>query len=373
MRYVRVKGVVLWGTALCMAGCVMSANPTGPVGLASKTVSTVAGQTGVAGANPPASSSSGVAASAAQFWYPAGMVYVASTNSIYIADSANSAIRQWNLSTNQVTTFAGVPGYASYFDNINDTNLAAYFNQPEGITTDTTNTYLYVADSGNNAIRRIKISSGVVDTLAGNPFFPPGWLDATGAGARFNNPLGICYDNTGGGSLYVADSGNSAIRYITNLGTNTGVVTTIAGSPTSTTFWWPQGIVFDSVNGLFYVVDSGYDEVFSVTTGGVVTAVAGSGARGDADGTGAAAQFNWPEGIATDNTNLYIADTLNSVIREVAISTGAVTTLAGQGQVTGSSDGAGNVATFNHPMRVLVNGTTIYVSDTYNETIREIQ
>jgi hypothetical protein len=127
------------------------------------------------------------------------------------------------------------------------------------------------------------------------------------------------------------------------------------------------------VGSTLYVVDSGYDEVFRVTTGGTVTLLAGSGASGDADGTGNAAQFNWPEGIATDNTNLYIADTLNSVIRQVVISTGSVTTLAGQGQVTGSANGPGNVATFNHPMRVLVNGSALYVSDTYNETIREIQ
>jgi hypothetical protein len=296
------------------------------------------------------------------------MVYVASANSIFIADSTNSTIRQWNLTTGLVTTLAGYPGAAGYADS---PYVPTYFNQPEGITTD--GTYLYVADSGNNVIRRVTIIGGAVVTLAGNPA-GSGWVDGTGSGALFTNPLGICY-NSVDGSLYVADSGNSSIRHITNLtgATETGVVTTTAGTPTSTTFTWPQGIVFDSANGLLYVVDSGCDEVFQLTTGGVVTAVAGSGAKGDADGTGAAAQFNWPEGIATDNTNLYIADTLNSVIREVAISTGAVTTLAGQGQVTGRSDGPGNVATFNHPMRVLVNGTTIYVSDTYNQTIREIQ
>jgi glucose/arabinose dehydrogenase len=298
------------------------------------------------------------------------MVYVASTNSIYIADSANSTIRQWNLSTGQVTTLAGYPGAAGYADS---PYVPTYFNQPEGITTD--GTYLYVADSGNNVIRRVTISNGQVYTLAGNPTVaPPGWAAGIGAAALFNNPLGICYDSTSN-CLYVADSGNYAIRQITNLtgATETGVVTTIAGSPTSTTFTWPQGIVFDSANGFLYVVDSGYDQVFQVSTSGVATVVAGSGAAGDADGTRTAAQFNWPEGIATDNTNLYIADTLNSVIREVVISTGTVTTLAGQGQVTGSANGPGNVATFNHPMRVLVNGSATYVSDTYNETIREIQ
>jgi DNA-binding beta-propeller fold protein YncE len=375
MTPLKAKAAVLLGAALAAAGCVMSSTPTGPVGLPSKTVSTIAGQPGVLGSNLPAAS---VSALLADFWYPAGMVYVASTNSIYIADSGNSTIRQLNLTTGQVTTLAGYPGQAGYFDNANNPTLYANFNSPEGITTD--NTYLYVADSGNNLIRRVSLTStpvGLVDTLAGNEtIIPAGFRDGTGTGAHFNNPLGICYDSSNT-SLYVADSGNSAVRQITALtgAANTGVVTTIAGSPTTATFYWPEGIVFDSANLNLYVVDSGYDEVLQVTTGGVVTTLAGSGTKGDTDGTGYAAQFNWPEGIAIDPTNtyLFVADTLNSVIRQVTISSSVVTTLAGQGEVTGSADGAGNVATFNHPMRAAVNGTEVYVADTYNETIRLIK
>jgi len=304
----------------------------------------------------------------ATFDYPAGVAF--DNNNLYVCDSANSTIRQISLATGVVTTIAGQPGVASFQDN---TSQPTFFNHPEGIAYDGAGN-LYIADSGNNVIRRLQISSGAVTTIAGNvTVSPPGFADGTGTAANFSNPLGICYD--GAGNLYVADSGNSAIRKVTNItgGANAGVVQTLAGSPTTSTFYWPQGVVF--ANPYLYVVDSGYDAVFQVTATppGVATVLAGSGNAGDVDGTGAAAQFNWPEGIATDNTNLYIADTLNSTIRQVTISSGAVITLAGQGQVTGSSDGAGNVAKFNHPMRLAVNTGTIYAADTYNETIRMIQ
>jgi hypothetical protein len=297
----------------------------------------------------------------ATFDYPAGVAVY--SNNLYVCDSANSTIRQISPA-GVVTTIAGQPGVAGLLDN---TSQPTFFNHPEGIVSDGTGN-LYIADSGNNVIRRLQILSGAVTTIAGNvSASPPKFGDGTGTNAYFSNPLGICYD--GAGNLYVADSGNSAIRKIV---ISTAQVTTVAGAPTSSTFYWPQGVVF--VNPNLYVVDSGYDAVFQVTTTlpVVSTVLAGSESAGDADGTRTAAQFNWPEGIATDGTNLYVADTLNSVIRQVTLG-GVVTTLAGQGQVTGSADGTGNVATFNRPMRLAVNGLTIYAADTYNETIRMIQ
>ncbi len=299
------------------------------------------------------------------------MAYVAPY--IYIADSGNSTIRRLDPSTGAVTLFAGYPGAAGYFDNAGNPTLYAYFNHPEGIATD--GTYLYVADSGNNVIRRVNLTStpvGLVDTLAGNPN-SSGFVDGTGQGAFFSNPLGICYDS-GSTSLYVADTGNSSIRQITTLkgSANTGVVKTLAGSPTTATFYWPYDIVLAGSD--LYVADAGYDVVFQVTTGGTVSPLAGSGSKGDVDGTGTAAQFNWPEGITTDGAgNLYVADTLNSVVRKVVIGTAAVTTFAGQGQVFGSNDGAGNVAMFNHPIRLLWVLTDLYVADAYNQTIRVVK
>jgi hypothetical protein len=365
MKVTRIKVVLLLSVAFGGAGCVLSSTPTGTVGLSSKTVSTFAGQAGVMGHTD-------ATGTAATFDYPAGVAVL--NGNLYVCDSVNSTIRQINLTTGAVTTIAGQPGVAGLLDNTG--SGATYFNHPEGIVSDGT-ANLYVADSGNNVIRRIQLTpSFAVTTIAGNASVsPPGFADGTGLNAYFSNPLGICYDSTGP-SLYVADSGNSSVRQVTSITNpvaNTGAVVTLVGSPTTSTFYWPQGVVFVSPN--LFVVDSGYDAVFQVTTTppGVATVLAGSGSAGDVDGTGTAAQFNWPEGIATDGTNLYVADTLNSVIRQVTINSGAVITFAGQGQVTGSSDGAGNVAKFNHPMRLAVNAGTIYAADTYNETIRMIQ
>jgi sugar lactone lactonase YvrE len=368
---------ILLCAAIGTAGCAMP-SAGGPKGVAAKTVSTLAGEPGVMG-------STDAAGTGATFAYPAGVVFVPSDNCLYIADSINSTIRQLNLTTGVVKTIAGVAGVAGYFDNASYPTLAAYFYNPEGIATDGTN--LYVADSGNNAIRKIVISSGIVTTIAGSPSVqPPGSTDGTGTSALFNNPLGICYD--GANTLYVADSGNSTIRKIT---ISTGAVATIAGQAaaqgsgdgtgSAATFTWPQGIAFDSTNGCLYVVDTGNGTIRQIATPGVATSVlttiAGqAGVKGDADGIGRGASFNWPEGIVIDstNTNLYVADTLNSTIRQVAIASGTVVTLAGRGGVTGSADGAADSATFNNPMRLVCDSSNnLYVADTYNETIRLIK
>lgn len=366
--------LILTCAAVVGAGCAMPSTASGTNGSAAKTVSTLAGQPSVIG-------SSNGTGSGATFFYPAGLA--ATGGNLYIADSSNSTIRQLKLATNAVTTFAGVAGAAGYFDNASYSGLAAYFNAPEGIATDGTD--LYVADSGNNVIRKVVIATGAVSTLAGNLNGQPGSTDGAGVNASFNNPLGICFDGTA--NLYVADSGNSTIRKVTIAG---GVVTTIAGNANTqgstdgpgsiATFTWTEGVAFDSNNGDLYVVDTGNGTIRQIATPGVGTSVVSTlagqaGVKADADGTGQGANFNWPEGIAIDNTNtyLFVADTLNSTIRQVVIATGSVTTLAGQGGVTGSANGAGNVATFNHPMRLIFNSPILYVADTYNETIRQIQ
>ena len=342
-----------------VASCVVSSVAIGPVGLSTKTVSTVAGQAGVMGSTD----GTGTGATLA---FPAGMVIIGST--LYFCDSNNSTIRQMSLTTGVVTTIAGVAGVAGYYDNATTPTIAAYFNHPEGITTDTTN--LYVADSGNNVIRKL---------TPGTP-----WLASTVA-TGLNNPLGICWVAGAPNMLYIADSGNCTIDTVGATGGTVAILAgqqLVAGSADGTggsaLFTYPQGIVYDSLTTNLYVVDTGNDTVRLVTTAGIVTTVAGQpGVKGDADGAGLTAEFNWPEGIAIDsaNANLYIADTLNAVIRQVTISSGNVTTLAGQGQLTGSADGAGNVATFNHPMRLVYYSTTpgLYVADTYNETIRLIK
>ena len=244
---------------------------------------------------------------------------------------------------------------------------------PSGITTDGTN--LYVADSGNNTIRKIVIATVEVTTLAGTAG-TSGSADGTGTAALFNNPLGVASDVN---DVYVADSGNHTIRKIAIA---TGEVTTLAGTAgssgssdgtgTAALFNNPADIASDGTN--LYIADSGNNTIRKIVIATVeVTTLAGTaGSSGSANGTGTAALFNNPLGIATDRTNLYIADSGNNTIRKIVIATGIVTTFAGKAGSSGSADGTGTAALFNNPVGVATVGAVLYVGDTGNNTIRKI-
>ena len=176
---------------------------------------------------------------------------------LYVADSGNYTIRKIVIATGEVTTLAGTAGEYGSTDGIGTT---ARFNNPYGITIDGTS--LYVADSGNYTIRKIVIASRMVTTLAGTAG-EYGSTDGTGTTARFNNPYGITTDET---NLYVADSGNNTIRKIVIA---TGEVTTLAGTAgdsgstdgtgTTARFNNPYGITTDGTN--LYVADTGNNTI----------------------------------------------------------------------------------------------------------------
>ena len=280
-----------------------------------------------------------------------------------------------------VSTIAGTAGAPGSADG---TGAAARFNLPDSITTDGAN--LYVADTNNSTIRKIVISTGAVTTLAGTAG-APGPTDGTGAAARFNGPYGITTDGT---NLYVADTNNSTIRKIV---ISTGAVTTLAGTAgasgstdgtgAAARFKNPYGITTDRTN--LYVADTYNNTIRTIviSTGAVTTLAGMALARGSADGTssatGSTARFFFPEGITTDGTNLYVADTYNHTIRKIVISTGTVTTLAGTAGAPGSTDGTGAAARFKNPygittdVGITTNGYNLYVADTNNSTIRKIQ
>src|SRR3989338_648445 len=257
-------------------------------------------------------------------------------------------------STNAVvTTFAGSTTSGS----TDATGTSARFYYPFGITTDGTN--LFAADQYNHIIRKIVISTGVVTTIAGST--TSGSTDATGTSAKFNYPKGITTDGT---NLFVADSLNHTIRKIV---ISTGVVTTIAGSTTSGStdatgtsarFYYPYGITTDGTN--LFVADQ-YNHTIRkiVISTGVVTTIAGSaGSSGSTNATGTSARFNYPQGITTDGTNLFVADSLNHTIRKIVISTGVVTTIAGS-TTSGSTDATGTSARFYYPQGITTDGTNL--------------
>lgn len=268
---------------------------------------------------------------AAAFAYPTG-VAVDSTGNAYVADSRNYTIRKITPA-GVVTTLAGAAGKRG---NANGSGAAARFNGPFGVATDSAGN-VYVADSMNNTIRKIT-PTGAVTTFAGSAKRPAErYSDGVAAAARFAVPFGIATDRTG--NVYVGDTGSNTIRKITPA----GVVTTLAGTPytnghadgkgAAARFDQPEGVAIDSVGNL-YVADTGSGTIRKVTPTGVVTTLAGTAWQmGYADGTGAEARFTEPEGIATDTAGtVYVADTKNHAIRKITPA-GVVTTLAG---ITGS-------------------------------------
>jgi sugar lactone lactonase YvrE len=187
----------------------------------------------------------------------------------------------------------------------------------------------------------------------------------------------VAVDNEG--NVYVADSYNNTIRKVTS----SGVVTTLAGSYSSSgtndgtgsaaRFYHPYGVAADSA-GNIYVADAANQTVRVVTSAGVVTTLAGwPGISGTNDGVGATARFNDPRGVTVDSSgNVYVADWQNHLIRRVT-SAGEVTTIAGSAGIQGCADGAGTAAQFMFPTGLTVDGeTNVFIADTYNHTIRKL-
>lgn len=203
---------------------------------------------------------------AATFSYPMGVAIDSSAN-LYVADATNHTIRKIT-SAGVVTTFAGGAGVSGSNDG---SGTSARFNYPCGVAVDSAGN-VYVADTTNNTIRKIT-AAGVVTTLAGTSGVS-GASDGAGTAALFNQPTGLALDSSG--NLYVADTGNSAIRRISTA----GEVTTFAGLPTiaglldgtGTAAWFnqPKALALDS-SGNLWVADTGNAAIRKVTSAGVVT------------------------------------------------------------------------------------------------------
>ncbi|HEY8999881.1 MAG TPA: NHL repeat-containing protein [Mucilaginibacter sp.] len=301
---------------------------------------------------------------AVKFNHPFGLAVDANGN-LYIADEGNNVIRKMD-STGLVSTFAGIGGVKG---SANGVDSLATFNKPFGVATDVAGN-VYVADAGNNQIRMIG-TAGMVSTFAGTGI--AGASDVADS-VSFNSPLGVAVDGTG--NVYVADYENNLIRKITQA----GVVSTLAGSgaqgaddglDTAATFNLPEALAVDAA-GNVYVADNGNNLIRKVTPIGQVSTFAGSGQPGSGDGTGNAASFNSPFGIAIDaNGNLYVADSGNNLIRKITPG-GVVTTIAGSGS-KGANDGTGKAASFNTPSGIAIDKSgNIYVADENNNLIRKI-
>jgi len=219
-----------------------------------------------------------------------------------------------------------------------------------------------------------------VSTFAGSS--TAGAADGTGKNASFKSPENGVFDTKG--NLFVADYGNNEIRKVDPQ----GVVTTFAGSTTAgfkdgngtaARFSSPSGLAFDA-QGNLYVSDELNNRIRKIDPQGNVTTIAGTGNAAYADGIGTLASFQRPIGIGIDNVggNLYVADSRNNMIREINISTTAVTTIAGTSGFFGAQDGSGYLATFNSPRGICVysmpggQGVIIFIADYTNNKIRKL-
>jgi streptogramin lyase len=320
-------------------------------------VSTFAGQAGVSG-------SANGTGTAATFKYPVGVALDGSGN-VYIGDFQNNLVRKITAG-GVVSTLAGSGSVGS----ANGTGTAASFNGPIGVAVDGSGN-VYVGDSANNLIRKIT-PGGVVTTFAGSG--SGGAANGTGTAASFSGPADLAID--GSGNIYETDQVGNLIRKITSA----GVVSTLAGSGsagsangtgTAASFSQPYAVAVDA-SGNVYIGDIHNNQIRKISAGGVVTTLAGSGASGSADGTGTAASFNGPYGLAIDVAgNVYVGDYGNNLVRKIT-SWGVVNTLAGSG-AQGSANGSATAASFNGPCGVAVNANgRLYVAEVFNNLIRLI-
>ncbi|MEO6520736.1 MAG: NHL repeat-containing protein [Mucilaginibacter sp.] len=312
------------------------------------TVSTLAGNVNTGSVNGTGAGSS--------FYSPQG-VCADATGNIYVADSYNNVIRKITAA-GVTTTFAG-NGNVGYLDG---SSASAEFYAPSAVAIDASGN-LYVADMGNNMIRKIS-SSGVVSTLAGRG--NAGYSDGTGTAAVFKSPIALTVDASG--NVFVADKGNNMIRQITPA----GVVTTLAGTTTASLldgtgtaagFSSPSGVTVDS-QGNVYVADSGNSAIRKIASGGVVTTLIGSKIFSTI--------IPSPTGICIDATgNLFISDSGDRIME---ITTGNILiSLAGSLTTTGFANGVNTAAAFNNPQGLTVDASgNIYVADIYNNMIRKI-
>lgn len=314
----------------------------------------------------PAGSADG-SSSLATFNMPFGSCFD-SDGVMYVCDTFNHTIRKITPS-GMVSTFAGKAGTAG------STDSPARFRFPTDIIADSSKN-LYVTDQENHTIRKIT-PSGTVSVFAGSAGLE-GHADGVGPKARFSFPLSITIDSAD--NLYVTDFGSNTVRKITPSGSvstfagTAGVTGSTDDTGAAASFSGPAGIAIDSSNNL-YLADSANCTIRKITTAKIVTTIAGSpGVAGDTDGTGSAARFNTPEGIAVDSLgNIYVVDSIRHTVRKISPS-GVVVTIAGTANVAGENNGLGSVATFDTPVDISINSSgTLFIVDQLNNAIRKLE
>ncbi len=340
----------------------------------------------------------------ADLYLPASVVLDGAGN-MYIADSVHNRIRMVSSgkgatiqfgsgftypTAGDITTIAGNGTAAKGADGVPAYNSA--LNVPTGLALDGAGN-LYICDTGNNRVRMIAVSTGVISTVAGNGQAGDSNGNNVGDGgpataANLNQPWGVSVDPAG--VLYIADTFNHRIRKVDPA---TGLISTIAGTgftngngngafsgdagqATAARLNHPYAVAFDAA-GNMYIPDSSNNRVRMVNPSGIITTFAGNGSGGfGGDGAAAAnANIYGPTSVIVDPAqNLYIADTANNAIRKVNAATHLISTIVQTGKGRNAFENVLYTNSLYAPMGLALDGSgNLYLADYFFMRIREIQ
>jgi len=339
-------------------------------------------------------------ATSAYLCQPAG-VFVDGSENIFIADTANFAIREV-ATTGTITTVAGTLGTAGYTGD-NAAATSATLNYPNSVVVDASSD-IFIADTDNFVIREVTASNSFIQTIIGNNTLAYSGDSGLAVNAELSSPASVSIDAAG--DIFIADSENSAIREVVAAsgdiqtaagnGTLCALSTALCGDTglaTSAQLNNPQGVFLDA-SGNIFIADTADNRIrvvntttAAITVAGIaissqtIATVAGTGTGGYSGDTGAAisAELSSPYGVFVDsNENIFIADTGNNVIREVS-SSGIITTVVGNNTectpagATCGDGGAATSAQLSSPAGVFVDATEdIFIADTFDNRIREV-
>jgi sugar lactone lactonase YvrE len=342
-------------------------------------------------------------AESAKLGAPMG-VAVDKSGNLYIADNGTRRVRRVDANTGIITTVAGNSVCRSdgckggFSGDGGPATKAELDNMSGGVALDA-NGNLFICDSGNNRVRRVDHTTGIITTVAGNGTRGSGGDGGPATDAELKTPKGVSVDTSG--NLFIADSGNRRVRRVDK---NTGVISTMAGGGHSCRFRKPAGFreerclavdadlgevgaVLVDASGDVYIaepfrgseirrVDHATGLISWISGGGCPSQGHGCGAGFDGDGGPAIdAHLSDPFGLAMDGAgNLFIADTGNGRIRRIDHSTGIITTVAGSGGKDFGRDGEPPTSTaLNSPFGVAVDGAgNLFIADTNSESVRKM-